>query len=91
MIMAHQFQLLFTDCNYPKGFMVWIGFHGILFLFLFSDFYKASYVNKRAKAKAKAKMEAASVSISCCYLTNIWNRSKFYCYCPERNKYPIIK
>ncbi|KAL3268969.1 hypothetical protein HHI36_008055 [Cryptolaemus montrouzieri] len=43
-IFVHQFQLLFTDCDYPKSFMIWIAIHGVLFLFLFSDFYKAKYV-----------------------------------------------
>ncbi|XP_049847250.1 elongation of very long chain fatty acids protein AAEL008004-like isoform X1 [Schistocerca gregaria] len=46
LIFAHQFQLLFIDCNYPKAFMVWIGLHGVMFLFLFSDFYRASYTKK---------------------------------------------
>lgn len=47
-IFTHQFQLLFTDCNYPKGFMVWIGLHGVMFLFLFSDFYKQAYSKRKA-------------------------------------------
>lgn len=45
-IFTHQFQLLFRDCNYPKGFMVWIGLHGVMFLFLFSDFYNKKYTRK---------------------------------------------
>lgn len=53
LIFAHQFQILFySDCNYPKGFMVWIGLHGVLFLFLFSDFYKTSYI-KNDKSRNK--------------------------------------
>lgn len=47
-IFTHQFQLLFTECNYPKGFMIWIALHGIMFLFLFSDFYKVRYTNSKA-------------------------------------------
>lgn len=43
MIFSHQFQLLFTECDYPRSFMVWIGLHGVLFLGLFSDFYKTKY------------------------------------------------
>ena len=27
--------------------MVWIGLHGVMFLFLFSDFYKTKYKSKR--------------------------------------------
>lgn len=54
-IFTHQFQLLWTDCDYPKGFMVWIGLHGIMFLFLFSDFYKQSYIKKKEKIRADEK------------------------------------
>lgn len=50
-IFTHQFQLLFRDCDYPKGFMVWIGLHGIMFLFLFSDFYKTKYSKNKAHTK----------------------------------------
>ncbi|XP_058812942.1 elongation of very long chain fatty acids protein AAEL008004 [Topomyia yanbarensis] len=55
-IFTHQFQLLFTQCDYPKGFMVWIGLHGVMFLFLFSDFYKQAY-SKRRTAIAKRAAE----------------------------------
>lgn len=51
--------MLFRECDYPSGFMVWIGLHGVMFLFLFSDFYKQSYVNKR-KNKLKAEEEKAA-------------------------------
>ncbi|KAJ8977211.1 hypothetical protein NQ317_015386 [Molorchus minor] len=51
-IFAHQFQLLFTECNYPKGFMIWIALHGVLFLFLFSGFYKVQYKNTKGAVKA---------------------------------------
>lgn len=50
-IFTHQFQLLFTECDYPKGFMVWIGFHGVMFLFLFSDFYKVKYTSSKKAVK----------------------------------------
>lgn len=50
-IFIHQFQLLFRECDYPKGFMVWIGLHGAMFLFLFSDFYKTKYTSKKAPLK----------------------------------------
>ncbi|KAK9881692.1 hypothetical protein WA026_017209 [Henosepilachna vigintioctopunctata] len=52
-IFAHQFQLFFTECNYPKSFMVWIGLHGVLFLFLFSDFYKSKYNSKPSKIDSR--------------------------------------
>lgn len=54
-IFVHSFQLLFRpDCNYPRGFMWWIGFHAVMFWFLFWDFYKNTYWKKRSAAKAKA-------------------------------------
>nr|QXU64613.1 fatty acid elongase 2 [Blattella germanica] len=54
-IFGHQFQILFyKDCNYPKGFMVWIGLHGVMFLFLFSDFYKNSYVKHGSKQSSNS-------------------------------------
>lgn len=49
-IFTHQFQLFFTDCNYPKSFMIWIGLHGVMFLFLFSDFYKKQYNGRPTKS-----------------------------------------
>ncbi|XP_055321846.1 elongation of very long chain fatty acids protein 7 isoform X2 [Sitodiplosis mosellana] len=52
-IFIHQFQLLFRECDYPKGFMIWIGLHGAMFLFLFSDFYKTKYTSKPEKASLK--------------------------------------
>ncbi|KAH8414537.1 hypothetical protein KR215_008493 [Drosophila sulfurigaster] len=54
-IFTHQFQLLFRECDYPKGFMVWIGLHGVMFLFLFSDFYKAKYVNAQRRRREAVK------------------------------------
>jgi elongation of very long chain fatty acids protein 7 len=51
LIMTHQFQLLFTECDYPRTFMIWIGLHGLLFLGLFSDFYKAKYTGKSARSR----------------------------------------
>lgn len=55
-IFGHQFQLLFRECDYPKSFMVWIGLHGVMFLFLFSDFYKAKYTSvKNNLTKGKSK------------------------------------
>lgn len=64
-IFTHQFQLLFTECDYPKGFMVWIGLHGVMFLFLFSDFYKQAYSKRRqAAAVAAAKKREAAEALS---------------------------
>lgn len=46
-IMAHSFQLFFRECNFPKMFGAWIGSHGILFWFLFTDFYKKTYIKTK--------------------------------------------
>lgn len=51
--MVHAFQLLFIECNYPRAFVWWIGMHAVMFFFLFNEFYKQAYQNKRA-AKAAA-------------------------------------
>lgn len=60
-IFTHQFQLLFTECDYPKGFMVWIGLHGVMFLFLFSDFYKQAYSKRKAmRLAAESKLLQAT-------------------------------
>ncbi|KAF2884521.1 hypothetical protein ILUMI_21666 [Ignelater luminosus] len=55
LIFSHQFQLLFTECNYPKSFMIWIGLHGVMFLFLFSDFYKVKYTSSKMAVKDNNK------------------------------------
>ncbi|KAL1464665.1 hypothetical protein WDU94_004292 [Cyamophila willieti] len=61
-IFIHQFQLLFVECNYPKSFMVWIALHGILFLFLFSKFYKQSYKVDQSGPGASGKPHQNGVS-----------------------------
>lgn len=49
-IMVHAFQLFFHNpCNYPMAFAYWIGAHAVMFYFLFSNFYKQSYVSKKDK------------------------------------------
>lgn len=35
--------------------MVWIGLHGVMFLFLFSDFYKAKYLNAQRRRREAVK------------------------------------
>ncbi|CAN8027890.1 unnamed protein product [Ixodes persulcatus] len=60
-IFVHSFQLLFRpDCNYPRGFMWWIGFHAIMFWFLFWDFYKNTYFAKRLKGAALGRSATAN-------------------------------
>ncbi|KAF7413403.1 hypothetical protein HZH68_001892 [Vespula germanica] len=51
LIMVHQFQLLFTDCDYPRSFMIWISLHGFLFFGLFSDFYKTKYTLGKSRSR----------------------------------------
>ncbi|KAG7299734.1 hypothetical protein JYU34_016736 [Plutella xylostella] len=57
LVFLHAFQLLFTDCDYPRAFVWWIGMHAVLFYYLFSDFYKQAYLKK---AQAKARVKAAA-------------------------------
>ncbi|XP_047344669.1 elongation of very long chain fatty acids protein AAEL008004-like isoform X2 [Vespa velutina] len=45
------FQLLFTDCDYPRSFMIWISLHGFLFFGLFSDFYKTKYTVQKSRSR----------------------------------------
>lgn len=63
-IFIHQFQLLFRECDYPPYFMWWIGFHGVMFLFLFSDFYKAKYYAAKAKARLNGHSNGKANGIS---------------------------
>ncbi|XP_049844736.1 elongation of very long chain fatty acids protein-like [Schistocerca gregaria] len=59
LMMVHAFQLLFIECDYPKGFVWWIGMHALMFYFLFSDFYKQAYRNDR---KSKKDDDATAVT-----------------------------
>lgn len=64
LIMVHQGQLLFIDCNFPKSVMLWIFSHGVLFFFLFSDFYKRSYMgHKKIQENQGACMVSVDVNI----------------------------
>lgn len=62
-VFTHCFQLLFRNCDYPQGFMYWIGFHALLFWFLFADFYKNAYRKKNAASSRKLQSEAAKQSV----------------------------
>ncbi|XP_022909624.2 very long chain fatty acid elongase AAEL008004-like [Onthophagus taurus] len=64
LVMVHAFQLLFIDCDYPKAFVWWIGLHAVMFYFLFSDFYKKTYV-KKSKTKVEDKEEIKYSNESC--------------------------
>lgn len=44
--------------------MVWIGLHGVMFLFLFSDFYKSKYtIAKKTKVVQNGNEGACMVSV----------------------------
>lgn len=55
-IFTHCFQLIFHNpCNYSMIFVYWIGGHGVLFYFLFRNFYKHTY-NSRSKSPEQSKI-----------------------------------
>ncbi|CAL4062208.1 unnamed protein product [Meganyctiphanes norvegica] len=54
LIFSHAFQLGFTECEYPRAFMWWIGGHAFMFFALFSDFYIKAYF-KKSKQKESSK------------------------------------
>ncbi|KAF4529114.1 hypothetical protein B566_EDAN015384 [Ephemera danica] len=58
-IMVHAFQLLVTDCNYPRAFVWWIGMHAVLFFYLFSDFYNNTYKTNKERAAARKQQSMA--------------------------------
>ncbi|XP_043282339.1 elongation of very long chain fatty acids protein AAEL008004-like isoform X1 [Venturia canescens] len=62
LVMAHAFQLLFIECNYPKAFVWWIGLHAIMFFTLFNEFYKQSYAKeeKSKRNKIETRVEAGA-------------------------------
>lgn len=63
LIFTHQFQLMFTSCDYPKIMVVWIGLHGVLFLFLFSEFYRSKYTRSKAKKDKEASNQGACMPV----------------------------
>jgi hypothetical protein len=48
LVFIHASQLLFIDCNFPKGFTWFIVLHAVMFYSLFADFYKQAYKNKQS-------------------------------------------
>lgn len=70
--MVHAFQLLFVDCNYPKAFVWWIGMHAVMFYFLFSNFYKQTYIGKQKsfqKVKDGSTKQTKKSQIGICFAT----------------------
>lgn len=61
LVMVHAFQLLFwNECNYPSAFAYFIGAHAVMFYFLFSNFYKRAYVERKPKEKAEKQQLVAN-------------------------------
>lgn len=76
MIFTHQLQVLFRpSCQYPRVFVYWIAMHGFLFLFLFSDFYKAQY-SKVGSRKPKLANGLCMVSLIFLYSSKANSISK---------------
>lgn len=50
-IIAHSFQLFFTECDYPIALAWFIGSHAIGFFVLFAFYFKNEYGAKKEKAK----------------------------------------
>lgn len=60
-IFTHCFQLIFHNpCNYSMIFVYWIGGHGVLFYFLFRNFYKHTY-SSRSSAISKTVPEQSKI------------------------------
>lgn len=62
LVVIHSGQLFFRQCNYPKFFMVYIGFYSILFFVMFSGFYKSAYSDKKVKSERSVKCHAETTS-----------------------------
>lgn len=61
LVIIHAFQLLFIECEYPKAFVWWIGMHGVMFYFLFREFYIEAYRRKELTAARKKELESSSL------------------------------
>ncbi|KAH0549353.1 hypothetical protein KQX54_008560 [Cotesia glomerata] len=73
-VMIHAFQLLFIECNYPKAFVWWIGLHAVMFFFLFNEFYKQQYSDKKSSIQAKnAAIAAANAATNNCMPNGLSN------------------
>ncbi|XP_074110773.1 very long chain fatty acid elongase AAEL008004-like isoform X4 [Cotesia typhae] len=77
-IMIHAFQLLFIECNYPKAFVWWIGLHAVMFFFLFNEFYKQQYSDKKSSIRAKnAAAAAVNAATSNCIPNGLSNGKSY--------------
>lgn len=82
LVMTHGLQLAFIECDYPKGFVWFIGGHAMFFFILFANFYKKAYRIKYAK-----KLEVNSTNKSQSYLKHICfpNQSQLYDEFDQKN------
>ena len=55
-VFTHCFQLLFRECDYPRIFMAYIGLYSVLFLCMFSDFYKKAYKSTYTTSSPEMKI-----------------------------------
>ncbi|XP_029730210.2 elongation of very long chain fatty acids protein 7 [Aedes albopictus] len=61
LVMLHAFQLLiWNPCNYPIAFAYFIGAHAVMFYFLFSNFYKKAYTQRKPKKEKDEKLALAN-------------------------------
>lgn len=61
LVMLHAFQLLiWNPCNYPIAFAYFIGAHALMFYFLFSNFYKQAYAQRKPKKEKEEKIALAN-------------------------------
>ncbi|GIY18353.1 hypothetical protein CEXT_36261 [Caerostris extrusa] len=69
--------------------MYWIGFHAVLFWFLFAEFYKNAYKKRKDKAKELKEKQEASPVKNGYKLTNGHSYSNGYTkwICPTKNVY----
>lgn len=60
---CHTFQLLFIECNFPKAFVWLIGSHGVVFFFLFMNFYQHSYRSSESKPTRALNTEDTATAL----------------------------
>ena len=61
-VCIHSSQLLFIDCQYPGIFVFAIAFYQFLFLILFSNFYRKSYLKSKKTSPAAVHKNGAAIS-----------------------------
>lgn len=54
-IIIHSSQLFFTECNYSKGFIVWLCSYMVIFLIFFGNYYRHEYFIRQKKNESAKK------------------------------------